>query len=59
MKCPHEPEDRIHNEPTTCRRCHAAIERGPCEECGGDGKVDRCPCHACDATGRDGWREAR
>lgn len=59
MTCNHEPEDRIHAEPTTCRHCRAEIEAITCEECGGDGHVNRYPCPACDATGREGWREAR
>lgn len=59
MTCAHEPEDRIHNEPTTCRHCHVEIEAITCEECAGDGHVNRYPCPACDATGREGWREAR
>jgi len=59
MTCLHEPEDRIHAEPTTCRRCRVEIEAIPCEECEGDCHVDSYPCHACDATGCDGWMEAR
>lgn len=63
MTCNHEPEDRLAGEPTTCRHCRVEIEAIPCEECGGGvahwREVGAAVVPACDATGREGWREVR
>lgn len=60
----HEPEDRIHNEPTTCRHCRVEIEPAACAECHGmefvtDDEGREIDCPDCKGTGCDGWREAR
>jgi hypothetical protein len=64
MTCDHEPEDRVFNEPTTCRHCHVEIEPAACAECHGmefvtDDEGREIDCTDCNGTGCDGWRAAR
>lgn len=59
MTCSHEPEETVGPVAARhCRHCGAEIEPIQCEECQGDGHVDRYPCPECDATGQQGWRKA-
>lgn len=59
MTCAHEPEETVGPVAARhCRHCGTEIVPIPCEECAGDGHVDRYPCPACDATGEQGWRKA-
>jgi len=65
MTCAHEPEETVGPVSARhCRHCGAEIEPIPCEECAGEGFVDRHPqfdrhpCSACDTTGEQGWRRA-
>jgi DnaJ-class molecular chaperone len=59
MTCTHEPEDTVGPVAARhCRHCGAEIVPAVCEECAGDGHVDRYPCPECDATGHHGWGKA-
>ena len=64
MTCNHEPEDRVFNEPRTCRHCRVEIEPAACAECHGmefvtDDEGREIDCPDCNGTGNDGWREVR
>lgn len=59
MVCRHAPVEPAVATRSVCEVCRERIEPILCEECGGDGHVDRYPCAECGATGNRGWREAR